>query len=146
MEIKIRAQGNREMQTGKALGRMGKKVLVAYAIQSGHARERWFGPDRYELAGDINELPRYKQVKCPEVVFEVPVEATRRTPGGGLDYPGLVDVDWRHTCKVCGSKVVPTQETFNKATGERQGDEHYDSATHSYRITGIPKHGGKVLA
>lgn len=58
VKVSFRAQGNVEWGPGEAIARRGSKLLIRYRIQSGNPRERWLGPDRYEvLDGDVDALP-----------------------------------------------------------------------------------------
>lgn len=59
---------------GTAVGRMGKKILVTYRIKSGEQRERWFSPDRYEIAPQFNlgQLPKWKTITCAMLMFPQP--------------------------------------------------------------------------
>ncbi len=78
--ISFRAQGNRQNQTGQVLGRMGKKLLISYRIQSGEARERWLTASRYDLDSltvPFEDLPRYVAPVCKAQ----PTEAERWAAG-----------------------------------------------------------------
>lgn len=78
--VSFRAQGNRQNQTGQVLGRMGTKLLIAYQIQSGESRERWFSASRYDLGSlsvPLEDLPRYTAPVCKAQ----PTEAERWAAG-----------------------------------------------------------------
>jgi len=78
--ISFRAQGNRQNQTGSVLGRMGKKILISYRIQSGEPRERWMSASRYDLetlSVPFEDLPRYVAPVCKAQ----PAEAERWEAG-----------------------------------------------------------------
>ncbi len=78
--VSFRAQGNSQNQTGQVLGRMGKKLLISYRIQSGEARERWLSDSRYDLESltvPFEDLPRYIAPVCKAQ----PTEAERWAAG-----------------------------------------------------------------
>ena len=75
--INFKKQGGQVVR-GTVTGRMGNsKLLIAYTIASGEARERWLAKSRYDLdsleGGSLDSVPRYKTVRCPGVTFEQPL-------------------------------------------------------------------------
>lgn len=97
---RLLAQGNRDRQEGVAIARMGSKLLIRYRIQDGTERERWLGPDRYDVDLDVSALPRYKREKVPARKFDKPVEAVSCKNGPGSYLP----LD-EQRCKRCGSRL-----------------------------------------
>jgi len=81
--ITFRAQGNRTHQTGKVIGRMGKKLLIDYTIKSGEGRQRWFAPSRYSLetlSVPFEDVPRYVAPVCKEQPDEAGAWAAGPSP------------------------------------------------------------------
>jgi hypothetical protein len=73
LRVEFYKQGGKPC-VGTAIGRKGKSLLIQYHIQTGEPRKRWLAPGRIiALDGDIDTLPRYRQVSCKGTTFDKPI-------------------------------------------------------------------------
>lgn len=102
--------------TARAIARKGSKLLAAYSITNGEARERWLPASRYRnLEGDVETLPRYKAASCKATTLEEPVRAS--------DFEAEHGSAWRVTCPTCGTLHRVVNETREVEVSEARADE-----------------------
>lgn len=117
-------QGGKTIR-GTAIGRKGKSLLISYQIESGEPRERWLTPGRVkELHGDIDTLPRYRQVTCKAL----PVYG----PGFIHGHPTCDLCGEKHGSAAAGNLDITTGETF-----DWNDNEIYDRATEHAGLTEV---------
>ncbi len=121
-DIEFRRQGAMCHTIGRAVGRLGKQVLIEYQINDGTKRARFLKPNRYTLlvGQTLDGLPKYERRECPGAGKPFKVEKLGRYSGD------------RGRCAVCSGFFwagdgTPGNAPMHKKTFNTVTDELYQS-------------------